>query len=95
MAIVVASCVIREDHYLAGIFAWRPMRLIGTISYGMYLLHMLTFNAVKRILGLFSLGHPLVYFVVTLLAATLVSWISYRYYESFFLRLKSKFSRAA
>ncbi len=94
MAIIVASCVIREDHILARVFAWGPMHLIGTVSYGMYLLHMLTYNVVKRILAMVSLDHPLMFFVITLLAATFVSWISYHYYESFFLRMKSRFSRA-
>lgn len=95
MTIVVASCVIREDHILARIFSWGPLRLIGVISYGMYLLHMLTFNAVKRVLNIASLDHPVVFFAVTLLAATLVSWLSFKYYESFFLRMKSRFSRSA
>ena len=95
MTIIVASCVIREDHILAKIFSWKPLRVIGTVSYGMYLLHMLSYNVVKRVLRMFSLNYPPLSFVVTLLAVTLAAWISYRYYESFFLRMKSKFSRAS
>jgi peptidoglycan/LPS O-acetylase OafA/YrhL len=95
MAIVVASCVIREDHLLNGILSSWPARLIGTVSYGMYLLHMLTYNAVKKILTALSLNHALIMFAVTLIAATFVAWLSYRYYETFFLRMKSRFSRTA
>jgi peptidoglycan/LPS O-acetylase OafA/YrhL len=95
MAIVVASCVIREDHLIRGILSSKPARLVGTVSYGMYLLHMLTYNFVKKILTALSWDHPLMLFTVALIAATFGAWLSYRYYESFFLRMKSRFSRSA
>ncbi|MGC4121424.1 MAG: acyltransferase [Myxococcales bacterium] len=45
--LVVAVCV-RADHWLMPPLANAPMRHIGTVSYGMYLMHMLAMNVVSR-----------------------------------------------
>ena len=47
MALLVAACVIREDHLLAPLLRLRPLAYMGTVSYGMYLMHMLACNLVK------------------------------------------------
>ncbi len=46
-AFVVLSCVQCERHLLANMFRWRPLVLIGAVSYGMYLMHLLCNHAVK------------------------------------------------
>jgi peptidoglycan/LPS O-acetylase OafA/YrhL len=93
MFFLVGSVVIRESNGLSTILKWRPAAHIGTISYGMYLLHMLSFNAVKIVLPAAGLTSPALWFPVTVAAVTLAATISHRYYESAFLRLKDRFRR--
>ena len=95
MAAIVASCVIREDHYLAKVLGIAPFKLIGVLSYGMYLLHMLCFHAVKVVGERIDLTHPLSNFVATTLLTIGAAWISYTFFESYFLNLKKRFSRVA
>lgn len=89
MALLVATCVIREDHYLAGILGSKPFRHIGMVSYGMYLWHMLAIHAFVLPL---HLGSPVLVFVLSLLATVGVATLSFKYYESRFLRLKDRFA---
>lgn len=95
MALLVGSCVVREDHVLAGLLSWRPLAWIGMTSYGVYLTHMLAANLVRRFMHLVSVSSWLMEFALTLALASLFASISFRYYESFFLRLKEYFSRRA
>jgi peptidoglycan/LPS O-acetylase OafA/YrhL len=91
-ALIVAACVIREDHWASGILASRPFVAVGRTSYGMYLIHGLVYHAVESIgvpAGLDRYGIPMFALAValTFVGASLV----YRYYESFFLGLKERF----
>ncbi|QEE30873.1 acyltransferase [Terriglobus albidus] len=76
--------------------ALRPLRFLGNISYGLYLFHELVFEAFFRLLGRFGrLGHwsPLVWglgFLVESSLAVAVAYISKRFFEDYFLSLKSK-----
>ena len=92
MALLVGACSIREDHALAPVFRWRPLAHIGTVSYGIYLMHMLARNAVE-LGGISAARWPWASFFATTLVATLAATISSRYYESFFLRFKTRFAR--
>lgn len=92
-AAFVASCVCREDHMLAPVLRWRVLAYIGSISYGMYLLHMLVKNVVSRLLGAMQLGSSsFLVFGLTLIGAVVVAGLSFRYFESYFLRRKQRFS---
>lgn len=96
MALLVGACVYREDHWLAPLLRTRALALMGSISYGMYLLHMLVKNVVVKLLG--AAGAPpdsRLIFGVTLVGTVVVAWVSFRYFESYFLRLKARFSTAA
>lgn len=91
MMALLASAVIREDHVLAPVMRWRPIVRIGVLSYGMYLLHMFVVGFTDR-LG--EQGLPAVYlFPLAVLGTTAVAELSYRFYETPFLRLKKRFSR--
>jgi peptidoglycan/LPS O-acetylase OafA/YrhL len=92
-ALLVGSCVIREDNCLAGLLSLKPLDWIGTVSYGVYLLHMLSANLVKRIMSMIGLEEPLVYFVLTSIIAVCAATVSYRFYESRFLRLKDRIEK--
>lgn len=91
--LLVGACVIREDHALAQLLGFTPLVYIGTISYGMYLLHMLSKNAVQRI-GVAVIGsYPPdnLLFVATVAVSICAATLSFRYFEEPFLRIKSQF----
>ncbi|MFK5956620.1 MAG: acyltransferase [Planctomycetota bacterium] len=101
--LLVGSCVCREDHFLQRPFNWSPIRWMGVISYGMYMLHMLAKNAVGLLAGKigFSLEeatlgiHPAVLeFLGTTIFVVIAATISYKTFEAYFLKLKSRFSTA-
>jgi len=91
LLLLVASCVVREDHILQPVLRFWPLRRLGVVSYGVYLYHLVVYWGVDRILRAFS--HPE---VVTFVALWLASWgvaeLSYRAFESRFLRLKARFA---
>jgi peptidoglycan/LPS O-acetylase OafA/YrhL len=89
---LVGTCVVREDNGLAPILKLRPLAFIGVVSYGMYLFNSLCINAVVRVLARFGIVHPLVFFPVSLGLTTAVAYFSYEYFETPFLKLKSRFS---
>ena len=92
-AALVGSCVIREDNGLASILQLRPIAQMGVLSYGMYLLNSLSIHAVQLALGHLGLLYPPLVFPLALGLATAAAWVSYRYFESRFLELKTRFSR--
>lgn len=88
MTCLIVSSSIRPDHAMAWLFDCAPLQSIGRVSYGMYMWHQLCLNILKRSghlsgIGLFMAGSILSYGVAL---------ISYRWYESYFLRLKSRYS---
>ena len=91
---LVGACVIREDHGLAISLEWSPLVYIGTISYGMYLLHMLSKNAVQRV-GSAVIGSHLpdgVLFAATVAVSVCAATLSFRYFEKPYLSIKSRFN---
>lgn len=69
------------------------LQFYGFISYGLYLLHMLAFDAYDAVAGhrtgleVTTLG---IRFLVVLSVSTLLCWISRRTFEELFLGLKDK-----
>ncbi|MEP6940808.1 MAG: acyltransferase [Rudaea sp.] len=95
MALLVGACVYREDHALAPLLRWRALAAVGATSYGVYLLHMLVKNVVLKALAPLGLqGNSCLVFVVTLTATIAVARMSFRYFESYFLRRKSRYERS-
>lgn len=96
LTLLVVACCMREDHVLAGLLRLRPVLYLGTISYGLYLLHMLCKNGITgaaRLVGI-ELGAGSL-FVATLLLSIVVAGSSFRHFESRFLRIKGRFDRTA
>ena len=90
----VGSCVIREDNHFAPLFLLKPVAYIGTISYGMYMLHMLCKNAVAKLANTLKFSvDGLEVFSLTLVAAIIAATLSFKYYESFFMKLKTVHER--
>ena len=88
---LVAACCIREDTFAAPLLTVRPFRFIGTISYGMYLLHMFAVNAVRHVVGR-RLG-PIVFVPATTVTLAM-SYASYRWFEMPILRYRDRVHRS-
>jgi len=92
-AIFIASCVMREDHGLQRVLKWPPMRSIGVVSYGMYLLHPFLIGHSADALIKIGLKHPAFHFIGCTAATYVVAQASFRLYERPFLRIKERFQR--
>ncbi|MBI5067374.1 MAG: acyltransferase [Deltaproteobacteria bacterium] len=92
MTCLVVACSIRPDHLLRHLLGWRALRYVGTISYGMYLLHMLSLNAARRLVP--DAGAPLRFALAAAIAILLAS-VSYRWFERPILALKDRLSGRA
>jgi peptidoglycan/LPS O-acetylase OafA/YrhL len=95
LAALVGACVVREDGVLAPALQHRWAVLIGVVSYGIYMLHELVYSTANVMSGVLLEGKWHVRTVSGFLAVsavtTLLATVSFRYYESTFLRLKSRF----
>jgi peptidoglycan/LPS O-acetylase OafA/YrhL len=77
---------------------WRPLRFLGYISYGLYLTHVLVFQAFDLLWARlhFSTIDSNILLALTIRfvagggAAILLAWLSRKYFEEFFLRMKPK-----
>jgi peptidoglycan/LPS O-acetylase OafA/YrhL len=94
MALLVAAVSVRADHGLARLGNLRPLRHIGTISYGMYLWHVAVIGTLKRVLPHPDL-HPVLLFAIALPLTVLVATASYELFEKRILRHKDRLRPAA
>jgi peptidoglycan/LPS O-acetylase OafA/YrhL len=86
MVWLVVSVSIRPDHLLRRALANPPMKHVGTVSYGMYLMHMLAMNAVTKVVPY----HGLVRFVLALALAIGLASLTYAFFEKPLLALKER-----
>lgn len=90
LALLVGACSIRPDHGLRAFTDARAPAFIGSVSYGMYMLHVSAITLVKQLLPARFLVAPLIFlpaFALTLLLAA----ASHRWFERPFLRLGERF----
>jgi peptidoglycan/LPS O-acetylase OafA/YrhL len=92
MAVLLCSCVLREDHFLRPLLAWGPVARLGAISYGMYLFHVFARDVTDRSIVWLGLEDRLWRFAICLALSVLVAGLSFRYYERPFLRMKARFA---
>jgi peptidoglycan/LPS O-acetylase OafA/YrhL len=88
MVFVVVSVCLVERTPLHPVLQCRPLAFVGVISYGVYLLHMLSANIVRSVLHE-QLGIPV--FVATLGTVVVVAYLSFRLFETPLLKLKRRF----
>jgi peptidoglycan/LPS O-acetylase OafA/YrhL len=90
MCLVLASLVLREDNAMAPLLRLAPVARIGQISYGIYLYHLFALAIVDKgfeVLGIASAWGVLVLYYGV---AILISEISFRTYEAWFLAFRQK-----
>lgn len=88
MVLLVVTLCIREETILHPVLQLRLLTFIGAISYGMYLMHMLAANVVRRVLG-HEVGIDI--FIGATLLVTLAAYVSFRFFESPILRHANRF----
>lgn len=88
---LVASCVATEHHWLAKALTLRGVARIGVVSYGIYLFHVHGILLATKLLASAGMHHALAAFGGGLLISYLFAEASFRYFESRFLRLKTKY----
>jgi peptidoglycan/LPS O-acetylase OafA/YrhL len=86
---LIASVCIRDQHPLTTLLTNPIVRYVGTISYGMYLLHMLILRSLERFMSPYQPTLKLLGIVAVTVAAASAS---YFLYERQFLKLKHAFS---
>jgi peptidoglycan/LPS O-acetylase OafA/YrhL len=82
-----------RQRILLAVCRWRVLVWLGTISYGLYLLHIPAATVVRRftpVVNIYPGGS--VESVVCLLAAVLAAWVSWTIFESPILKLKNRFA---
>lgn len=88
--------LISNDSKMASLFSLSWLRRLGVISYGFYVFHDLPHGFYQRMAFAMAPSHPLVTLLLLAFTCTLaISVLSYRFYETPFLRLKARFSHQA
>jgi len=92
---LIIYCVVKT-RLLTQFLDLSPLRYLGKISYGLYVYHLFTIQAVtvafKKFDLPFSLGSPVVY-IVSLIVSILIASLSYYFLEKPVLNLKTKYFR--
>lgn len=91
MVWLVTCCCARPVNPLSPLLANRAVRYLGSISYGMYLVHMLAANAVRRLI---PAAPEWATFAGTLLLTIAAAALSHRFFERRFLELKDRLTAA-
>jgi peptidoglycan/LPS O-acetylase OafA/YrhL len=85
MMLIVMTCVVRPDNVFASVLDNRAVRYVGTVSYGIYLMHMLNVNVARRIV---PGGSRAVIFALAFPATIAVASLSFRYFETPVMNLR-------
>lgn len=97
IALLSLACIMSQLHRPLINLENRVCDFVGKISYGIYVIHPLLIfllSGLYRNIGLqlpAGLDIAVIYLLVTALTIS-IAWLSYRYFESPFLRLKSRFA---
>lgn len=92
MLALLAACVVREDHGLQRLLTWAPIARIGALSYGIYLFHQICITIAQKGLAKLGISQPFVVLALAFVLVWAMAEISFRYYESRFLKLKHHFA---
>jgi len=69
-------------------------KLLGRISYGIYMYHVIAIYLVINIFDFrdYTLWNSIFIYAMSIIATVLLAWLSYSFYEKYFISLKSRFS---
>lgn len=92
MTLAVGSFTIAPATYISTLLTNRPIRYLGTISYGLYLYHAFGLNIAERVVG-WAKPYPALYFCIILATDIAIASLSYYLFERRFLNLKDRLTR--
>lgn len=91
MTWLVVACVLRPDSQPLRQVLMNPLvRHIGVVSYGIYLMHMICIDIVRKVV---APHNGFILFVLALPLSITMATLSYRFFESRFLRLKDRIAK--
>lgn len=90
-ALLLGGIVLYPRHGLVRCMEWRPLAYIGTVSYGIYLMHQPVLATTRRILGKLHWENPEAFFIVGLLLSIVAAGFSYEYFEKPLLKMRDRF----
>lgn len=94
MAASIASVVVRENHSMARVLGNASIARIGAISYGIYVWHFVGLHFGNQATESLGFAGALGHWTATILfvaASIIIAEISFRYFESYFLRLRYRY----
>ena len=97
IALLALVCIMSQLHNPIINLENKVCDFVGKISYGIYVIHPLLIFILSGLYRSMEISLPngiataLIYIIITL-ATILLAWLSYRFFESPFLRLKSRFA---
>lgn len=98
VGILVDEIINHPGGFFTKIFKFTPLRFIGHISYGTYIFHLPIYLAFRPYFEQWSSKYltflPAPYFASTILTilSFIVGYLSYRYFEKYFLKMKKKYA---
>ncbi|MES2392526.1 MAG: acyltransferase [Acidobacteriota bacterium] len=93
LAALVILIAVQRETFLYRALSLSPLRWIGRISYGAYVLHDIPHLIYRATAQTFYHSHPTRTTALLALPCTLLlAWLSYRFFESPFLRLKDRWT---
>ena len=99
---LTAACLIfealRPSSYVSMLLSWRPLRVAGKFTYGAYVFHDLPHSLYEHVAGILfpSATHATIVNITAALAlvcTAVLAWVSYHFYESWFLQWKDRLAR--
>lgn len=91
VTLLIAGIVLQPGHPVVRALQWRPLAYVGTVSYGVYLLHKPALEGAHRLLAKAGLDAPGGLFLLGLLLSVLAASLSFRFFERPLLGLKERF----
>lgn len=61
--------------------------MLGEVSYSLYLIHPIVYHLLKWLIGRFTTPPPLVLIILTIMLTICLSYLSYHYFETYFINI--------
>jgi len=92
MMLLIGAVVINEQNQLMPLLKFPAFARIGVISYGIYLFHIHAIIVAEKLLSTIGIEFKIATFILSFAIVIAIAELSYRFYETPFLRFKAKFS---
>ncbi len=95
MGTFITACLVNERNYLSSFLSTKALQLTGRFSYGIYILHGLMWGPTSKVTKIIPIdafsNSKFVFFILFTFGSFIISALSFYWFESFFLKQKSKF----